>query len=326
MRIITLQEHPIETFGYLNAVPGGEVQAAQLPIYVGSISGLPKGMDALIVSSDLQGTVSLSYGREGAKIDSNGDVHIPLDRPSQSQHQQTIQDQDEPTGSGEEDRLLGEVLPDYVRLLLEVEMPEIDPNRVGVLLCGDLYARRGKRGASGNPVPVWLAFRDAFGWVAGVDGNHDLTDEAGAHRLHSDAAIHYMNAPVVINASLPLDGLASSAASQPLRVAGLGGIIGRPDKPNRLPEKQYLQSLSKLLMQQPDCLLLHQSPGIAELGLKGEALIRQALEAGSETVVFCGHTHWQTSLVQLNNGTQIVNADSKLFIFTREQDGETEKG
>ncbi|KQY82686.1 hypothetical protein ASD24_14990 [Paenibacillus sp. Root52] len=316
MRIITLQEHPIETFGYLNAVPGGEVQAAQLPIYLGTISGLPKGMDALIVSSDLQGIVPLPYVREDAKITADSDVHISPD----------ISSQDERTLNMDEDCLLGEMLPDYVRLLLEVEMPEIDPNRVGVLLCGDLYARRGKRGASGNPVPVWLAFRDAFGWVAGVDGNHDLTDEAGAHRLHSDTAIHYMDAPVVINASLPLDGLASSAASQPLRVAGLGGIIGRPDKPNRLPEKQYLQSLSKLLKQQPDCLLLHQSPGIAELGLKGEALIRQALEAGSETVVFCGHTHWQTSLVQLINGTQIVNADSKLFIFTREQDGKTEKG
>ncbi|WP_145408259.1 metallophosphoesterase family protein [Paenibacillus xylanexedens] len=316
MRIITLQEHPIETFGYLNAVPGGEVQAAQLPIYVGTISGLPNGLDALIVSSDLQGIVPLPYVRDNTEIASNSDVQISTHRPSQY----------EPTSSREEDCLLGEMLPDYVRLLLEVEMPEIDPNRVGVLLCGDLYARRGKRGASGNPVPVWLAFRDAFGWVAGVDGNHDLTDEAGARRLHSDAAIHYMDAPVVINASLPMDGLASSAASQPLRVAGLGGIIGRPDKPNRLPKEQYLQSLSKLLKQQPDCLVLHQSPGIAELGLMGEALIRQSLEAGSDTVVFCGHTHWHTSLVQLNNGTQIVNADSKLFIFTKEQDGKSEKG
>lgn len=316
MRITTLQEHPIETFGYLNAIPGGEVQAAQLPIYVGTISGLPKGLDALIVSSDLQGVAPLPFVRDSIKIASNSDVQISTHRPSQ----------DEPTLSREEDCLLGEVLPDYVRLLLEVEMPEIDPNRVGVLLCGDLYARRGKRGASGNPVSVWLAFREAFGWVAGVDGNHDLTDEAGAHRLHSDTAIHYMDAPVVINASLPIDGLASSAASQPLRVAGLGGIIGRPDKPNRLPKERYLQSLSKLLKQRPDCLVLHQSPGIAELGLMGEPLIRQTLQAGSETVVFCGHTRWQTSLVQLNNGTQIVNADSKLFIFTKEQDGKTEKG
>ena len=294
MKILQLNDQPIEQYDYLNSIPGGEVALEQLPIYHGTVSGLPEGIDALIVASDLQGIVPVP----------RTEVHtITADTSAES----------------DMDLLLGVVLPAHVRLLLEVEWPEMDPGRVGVLLCGDLYARRGKRGASGNPVPVWLAFREAFGWVAGVDGNHDLTDEAGVHRLHSGEGIHYMDVPAVINAGPPADGPASHAAaqSQLLRIAGLGGIIGRPDKPNRLPEQHYLQSVNKLLKQQPDCLLLHQSPGIPELGLMGEPLIRQALEAGPETVVFCGHTHWDTSLVQLNNGTQVVNADSKLFILTR---------
>lgn len=294
MKILKLNDQPIEQYDYLNAIPGGEVAEAQLPIYHGTVSGLPEGIDALIVASDLQGIVPV---------------------PRMETHTMTA----DAAAESDMDVLLGVMLPAHVRLLLEVEWPEVDPDRVGVLLCGDLYARRGKRGASGNPVPVWLAFRQAFGWVAGVDGNHDLTDEAGAHRLHSSKGIHYMDVPAVIDAGPPADGPAPHAAaqSQLLRIAGLGGIIGRPDKPNRLPEKHYLQSVNKLLKQQPDCLLLHQSPGIPELGLRGEPLIRQALEAGPETVVFCGHTHWDTSLVQLNNGTQVVNADSKLFILTR---------
>lgn len=294
MKILKLNDQPIEKYDYLNAIPGGEVAEAQLPIYHGTVSGLPEGIDALIVASDLQGIVPV---------------------PRMETHTMTA----DAAAESDMDVLLGVMLPAHVRLLLEVEWPEVDPDRVGVLLCGDLYARRGKRGASGNPVPVWLAFREAFGWVAGVDGNHDLTDEAGAHRLQSGEGIHYMDVPAVIDAGPPADGPAPYAAaqSQLLRIAGLGGIIGRPDKPNRLPEKHYLQSVNKLLKQQPDCLLLHQSPGIPELGLRGEPLIRQALEAGPETVVFCGHTHWDTSLVQLNNGTQIVNADSKLFILTR---------
>ncbi|MFS0871924.1 metallophosphoesterase family protein [Paenibacillus xylanilyticus] len=295
MKITKLNEEPIERFNYLNAIPGGDVAEAQLPIYHGTVSGLPEGVDALIVASDLQGI-------------------IPV--PRENGHQKTT---DMTTGTEPGmDRLLGEMLPAHVRLLLEVEWPEIDPGRVGVLLCGDLYARRGKRGASGNPVPVWLAFREAFGWVAGIDGNHDLTDVAGAHRLQSGEGIHYMDVPAVIGAGPPGGPVPRGAVqSQLLRIAGLGGIIGRPDKPNRLPEKHYLQSVNKLLKQQPDCLLLHQSPGIPEHGLMGEPLIRQALEAGPETVVFCGHTHWDTPLVQLKNGTQIVNADSKLFILTR---------
>lgn len=315
MRIVTLNDQPMEHFTYLNTISGGEVIEAQLPIYHGTVSELPDGLDALIVTSDLQGVVPAVERREegtsGGATASNEETHNSVGTNAEVDRN--------PMRGALEDQLLGEVLPAYVRLLLEVEWPELDPERIGVLMCGDLYALRGKRGASGNPVPVWLAFRAAFGWVAGVHGNHDLTDEADAHRLHSVKGIHAMDGPdAMINAGPPTGGPAPSAA-QPsqLRIAGLGGIIGRPDKPGRLPAEQYLQSVRKLLKQQPDCLLLHQSPGIPELGLRGEPLIRQALEAGPETVVFSGHTHWGTSLVELSNGTQIVNADSKLFIWTR---------
>ncbi|WP_426333195.1 metallophosphoesterase family protein [Paenibacillus silvae] len=290
MEILALNDKPVEHFAYLNMMPGGEIVEAQLPIYHGTMAGLPEGVHALIVTSDLQGIVPGTEKKSDAA-----------------------------SGTEPVDKLLGEVLPAYIHLLLEVEWPELDPQKVGVLLCGDMYALRGKRGASGNPVPVWLAFRAAFGWVAGVHGNHDLTDYADAHRLHHSEGIHCMDGPAaVISAGLPPGGLAPNAAKpSQLRIAGLGGIIGRPDKPNRLPAEQYLQSVRKLLKQQPDCLLLHQSPGIAELGLAGEPLIRQALEAGPETLVFSGHTHWDTPFIQLSNGSQVVNADSKLFIFTR---------
>ncbi len=290
MKIQQLNHDPIEHYAYLNAIPGGEVIQAQLPIYHGTLDGLPEGIDALIVTSDLQGIVPVMEKESDAASD-----------------------------TGATDKLLGEMLPAYIRLLMEVEWPELDPQKTGVLLCGDMYALRGKRGATGNPVPVWLAFRAAFGWVAGVHGNHDLTDDADAHRLHHSEGIHCMDGPAaIISAGHPPGGLAPHAAkARQLRIAGLGGIIGRPDKPNRLPAEPYLQSVRKLLKQQPDCLLLHQSPGIAELGLRGEPLIRQALEAGPETLVFSGHTHWDMPLVQLSNGTQVVNADSKLFIFTR---------
>ncbi|WP_339274029.1 metallophosphoesterase family protein [Paenibacillus sp. FSL W8-0426] len=375
VKIVKLNAEPMDGFDYLNAVPGGEVAAARLPIYHAIVSGLPEHLDALLVASDLQGIVPVKVcsGNErqvtGRGLSDNGGspcVHN-MEQDDEYTNENTNKYANEQIGGnsgikggtgscvsgrdpnaanlyafnmGEDgardqtvDRLLGELLPEHAKLLLEVYWPQLDPRRTGVLLCGDLYARRGKRGASGNPLPVWLAFREAFSWVAGVDGNHDLTDEASAHRLHRAEGIHYLDAPGVVSAGPVPDGPAPSHAGpvpgrpapravgqqRPLRIAGLGGIIGRPDKPNRLPEKQYLQSLTKLLKQQPDCLLLHQSPGIPELGCMGEPLIRQALEAGPETVVFCGHTHWEQPLVQLDNGTQILNADGRLFILTREE-------
>jgi hypothetical protein len=195
MKILNLNDQPIEPYDYLNAIPGGEVAEAQLPIYHGTVSGLPEGIDALIVASDLQGIVPV---------------------PRMEPHTITA----DAAAVSDMDALLGVMLPAHVRLLLEVEWPEIDPGHVGVLLCGDLYARRGKRGASGNPVPVWLAFREAFGWVAGVDGNHDLTDEAGAHRLHSGEGTHYMDVPAVIDAGPQVTAAAHRWPGRHYRQAG----------------------------------------------------------------------------------------------------------
>lgn len=186
-----------------DAIPGGEVIQAQLPIYHGTLAGLPEGIDALIVTSDLQGIVPVMEKESDAASD-----------------RESV------------DKLLGEMLPAYIRLLMEVEWLELDPQKVGVLLCGDMYALPGKRGASGNPVPVWLAFRAAFGWVAGVHGNHDLTDDADAHRLHRSEGIHCMDGPAAILSAGPLPGgLAPHAARLgQLRIAGLGGGIGRPGR------------------------------------------------------------------------------------------------
>ena len=66
MRIVTLDNRPIEHFTYLNIISGGEVVEAQLPIYHGTVSGLPDGVDALIVTSDLQGVVPATERRKEA--------------------------------------------------------------------------------------------------------------------------------------------------------------------------------------------------------------------------------------------------------------------
>jgi hypothetical protein len=44
------------------------------------------------------------------------------------------------------------------------------------ILAGDLYSAPGGdvRGATGDLRSVWSAFADAFAWVVGVAGNHDL--------------------------------------------------------------------------------------------------------------------------------------------------------
>lgn len=307
LNIVRLNNDPLDQYPYINAGTGGTVHEAWLPILHGTVTGLPTSLDALIVASDLQGIVNRSSTGEllahstSAKISGDVDTQQSVGETMV----ENIVNSELSTDAFQADVLLGEVLPEHVRLLLAVEFPDIRPERVGVLLCGDLYAQRGQRGASGNPLPVWLAFRQAFGWIIGVDGNHDLVSKEVAQRLQSEEGIHHIASPSIVTADQ-------------LQIAGVGGIIGRQDKPNRMDQASYLRSVHLLLQRQPDALLLHQSPGLAEQGLQGEALIRDELAAGPETVVFCGHTHWDTPMVELDNGTKIVNVDSRLLILTRE--------
>lgn len=263
MRIVKLDPEPLDAVPYLSAATGGGIERILLPIHNGKVEGLPAGWDALIVTSDLQGTC-----KTGEK--------------------------------GEKDRLLGEELAEYLELLLESELPKIDPQRVLVLLCGDLYADPNVRGSSGDPLPVWKAFGSRFGCVAGVAGNHDLFSPKGPERLGQAL---FFERPGVQEAS-------------GVRIAGLGGIMGRAERPNRMPEELFLRELNRLLARKPDLLLLHQGPDVPALGQRGHAGIREQLESASDTLVCCGHMHWEQPLAEIGQA-QVLNADGRAFILTR---------
>ena len=154
MKVTGLQLEAAWTLPYLNAAPRGRgAVEVELPVLEGTVAGLPAELEALVVTSDLQ-------GRE-------------LPRP---QHGPP--------------RLLGEALAEELELRsLMGELPPLE--RVGVVLAGDLYAVPGaaKRGGYGDVRSVWRAFAERFRWVAGVGGNHDgFGDERGLRGLHRFAA------------------------------------------------------------------------------------------------------------------------------------------
>lgn len=268
LKIVSIAEEPLEQIPYVSAAAGGQgISYEWLPVYWGEILGLPQEVDALIVASDLQGmaihSVTGEYG-----------------------------------GS-----LLGEELPGSLELLLQIHMPDIDRDKVLVCLCGDLYGDPVKRGSSGDPLPVWMAFRKEFGTVLGVNGNHDVLSREGQAELASQTGIHLFSEPDIMR----LKGL---------HIAGLGGVTGRGDRPNRKPEGEYLEALRNLLHRGPDVLLLHQGPEVPEDRLPGHSGIREQLEAGPRLLLFCGHVHWDQPLAELDNGTQILNTDGRVLLFT----------
>ncbi|MCL1696864.1 MULTISPECIES: hypothetical protein [unclassified Lysinibacillus] len=269
LKIVDIAKEPLEKLPYITAASkGAGISYEWLPIYWGEVLGLPEELDALIVASDLQGI-------------------------SGHKHKQ----------AEEIPKLLGEELAEVLSLLFQIHLPDVDPAKVMVCLCGDLYTDLTKRGASGNPLPVWRAFQSHFGFVTGISGNHDLLTNKEQTELDSTSGIYYFS-----------DGGAIMHAN--LAVAGLGGIIGRVDKPNRMREVDYLEKLRGILRQAPDILLLHESPEICPQGLHGNPLIWNELQNAAELLVCCGHVHWEIPLVETSEGLQILNADSRAFIFT----------
>jgi Icc-related predicted phosphoesterase len=147
----------------------------------------------------------------------------------------------------DEPKLLGEVLPDFLQLLFETEFAEVERQKVGVFLCGDFYANLDKRGGLGDVKNVWRAFNKNFGFVVGVAGNHDDFGEADDFESFTqEKGIYYVHNQIKKIGNL--------------KVGGISGIIGRPDKPHRKEESKHLLELKKLLLKQPHFILLHEGP------------------------------------------------------------------
>jgi hypothetical protein len=127
-----------------------------LPVLEGTVDALPDGVEALVVTSDLQG-VELTR------------------RPDATP------------------RLLGEVVAERLaEHAAEGLLPPAD--RIGVILAGDLYGQPERRGGLGDVREVWQAFARRFRWVAGVAGNHDHFGDPGAQaRFGREDRIHLLD-------------------------------------------------------------------------------------------------------------------------------------
>lgn len=206
---------------------------------------------------------------------------------------------------GDELLLMGELFPQFLKDLIEAELENVEAASTGVLLCGDLYANLEKRGGLGDVRPVWKAFRECFKWVAGVAGNHD--DFGSFHEKLvfklKEPNIHFLEKEEV-----QLD---------ELKIGGVSGIIGSNNKAFRVPESDFLDYIEARLQKKPNILLLHEGPSCKEEGLMGSPEVRTIIESKKPTLVCCGHSHWWKHLVELDNGTQVLNADAKAFVLLR---------
>jgi hypothetical protein len=173
VRIVELAAEPLHRLTYSDAAPGGGTQVRELPLLRGRVEGLPRQLDALLVTSDLQGRAPL---------------------PS----------------SGGTLELLGEALAEEYATLADLELVP-PPEFTGVILAGDLFAAPGadRMGATGDVRSVWRAFAARFRWVAGVAGNHDLFGGTQEHaRFAREAGINLLDGTHVALDDLRIGGVA----------------------------------------------------------------------------------------------------------------------
>lgn len=196
---------------------------------------------------------------------------------------------------GPADRLLGLALVEKLLGLAQAgTLPE--PKSVGVILAGDLYGVPGssKRGGGGDVSEVWRAFAENFRWVAGVLGNHDSLEEALP-----------ANARVLDGDVIKRDGL---------RIAGLSGIIGSPERPHRRKAEAFTEWVELLAAERPDLLVLHQGP---DRRPDPDPSVAQALCRGRDLLVVCGHSPWRNPLLDLAGNNQVLNVDGRVVVLRR---------
>ena len=135
MRIIDIDPVPVAEIAYARASRAGCAEHVLLDFLAVRVDRLPDGLDAIIVTADLQG-----YG----------------------------------TDSRSHSRLLGEAVAGKAAELAADGRIGPSEN-VGVLLAGDYWADPDltSRGGVGDVREVWSAFGGRFRWVCGVAGNHD---------------------------------------------------------------------------------------------------------------------------------------------------------
>ncbi|MFC7272918.1 metallophosphoesterase [Paractinoplanes rhizophilus] len=262
MRLLHTRPERLATIPYRAAGPGGGPRNEQLAVEKLRVDKLPAGCAALLAAGDLQGIASSPLGGSPG--------------------------------------LLGLALADYLTVWAECGLLP-PPDRVGVLLTGDLFSAPGadKRGASGDVLDVWLAFAAAgCPMVFGVAGNHDQVSAAQVAELGPGVAL--------------LDGDRRDYGG--ITVAGVSGIVGDPARPLRRPEKEFLRLVEKAITPATDILLLHEGPRGEQANQRGNASVRELLARRPPSLTLCGHVHWDVPVAALGDG-HIVNVDARVAVL-----------
>ena len=73
--------------------------------------------------------------------------------------------------------------------------------------------------------------------------------------------------------------------------------------------------LETVLSGRNDILLTHDGPSVPGTNLKGSDFIRTVVQKLRPGLVVRGHAHWETPMVELNGGVQVLNVDARVAVI-----------
>lgn len=182
--------------------------------------------------------------------------------------------------------------------------------RTGVILAGgfDMDQSSDYRDEVGAATAVWYAFSKRWKWVAGVTGEGD-----------SPVPDQYQLGSSTRKGSFLLDGQSIDLDS--LRIGGIGGILENGCDRDGQPRAEHSRILSGLAGVGVDMLVIHECPCGGSDRWPGSGIMKELLEDLPPMLVVCGHDYWDSPLLTLDNGTQILNVAQRVVVLKRPRKG-----
>jgi len=193
--------------------------------------------------------------------------------------------------------LLGQWLADTFPQIQEAAGLPPPSECLGVL-GGDFYTApdAAKMGATGDVTIVWEHMRKCFGELGGVAGNHDL-----------------------FTGSVPPEGIFDGDCVEVsgIRIGGVGGIIGQPQKENRRTDTEYRDLLTRVVMKRPDVLVLHLPPHVDD-ECPGNPTVSGILhDFGFRGLVVCGHKRWTRRIRKVGSAVCLNVCEAVVTLLPR---------
>ncbi|MGE0207468.1 MAG: metallophosphoesterase [Candidatus Babeliales bacterium] len=181
-----------------------------------------------------------------------------------------------------------------------------------VLTAGDM-AGKNIYGSDDNPTPSYEFLAQRAREFYFVQGNHDLPDPENKHVALKNKQEKY----AALEHGKVIQTLVGS-------LGGVHGTISSKVHPHKMPHENYMQWAQKMLVQEVDIFMTHETPSLPVFDQRGNRSIGNAelfelVDSYKPKIHIYGHCH-HADFYTVINGVHYLNVDARVVIVLPEED------